>query len=139
MEYSADELGNIFNRDGHLIKEQTSKGGYKHFSYYNEEGWRKETYSHRFIWEYFNGKIPKGLQIDHINHNKQDNRIENLRIVSPAVNSRRRPSNKLNCKACRGIKLLYKTGLFSMRDIAEDFDCASTTIWNCINNNTWTC
>lgn len=43
---------------------------------------------HRIIWEMFNGKIPPKMEIDHINHNRMDNRIENLRIVSSLENKR---------------------------------------------------
>ena len=32
------------------------------------------------------GPIPKGLEIDHINRNRSDNRIENLRAVTRSVN-----------------------------------------------------
>ena len=41
---------------------------------------------HIIIWECENGKIPDGYVIDHINRNKQDNRIENLRAVPNGVN-----------------------------------------------------
>jgi len=37
---------------------------------------------HRVIWELHYGKIPDGLVIDHINHIKDDNRIENLRLLT---------------------------------------------------------
>ena len=45
-------------------------------------------YLHRLVWEHFNGPIPTDKQIDHINGVRTDNRIENLRIVSPVENNR---------------------------------------------------
>lgn len=39
---------------------------------------------HHFIY----GKPPKGLVTDHINHNRLDNRDENLRFVTVSVNNR---------------------------------------------------
>lgn len=33
-----------------------------------------------------NGDIPNGMQIDHINHIRNDNRLENLRLVTNAEN-----------------------------------------------------
>src|SRR5574343_534907 len=42
--------------------------------------------AHRYIWEIFNGKISKGMVIDHKNGNSLDNRIENLRCVSISEN-----------------------------------------------------
>ena len=41
---------------------------------------------HRIVWEAFNGKIPEGHMIDHINRDKTDNRIENLRVVTRSQN-----------------------------------------------------
>lgn len=38
------------------------------------------------------GKAPEGLEIDHINNNKLDNRRENLQFVTKKVNLRKRPS-----------------------------------------------
>lgn len=42
---------------------------------------------HRAVWELEYGPIPKGLFIDHINRNRHDNRIENLRLVTPLENT----------------------------------------------------
>jgi hypothetical protein len=39
------------------------------------------TTEHRLVYIYFNGDIPKGMTIDHINRSRADNRIENLRLA----------------------------------------------------------
>lgn len=44
-------------------------------------------YIHRLIWETFNGKIPEEYEIDHINTIRNDNRLENLRLVTHKENS----------------------------------------------------
>jgi len=43
-------------------------------------------YAHRIIWTWHFGEIPQGLQIDHINGNRSDNRIKNLRLVTHQEN-----------------------------------------------------
>jgi hypothetical protein len=42
---------------------------------------------HRAVWIYHNGEIPDGVEIDHINQNRRDNRIENLRLCVRAQNA----------------------------------------------------
>lgn len=44
--------------------------------------------AHRMIWESVHGPIPAGLQINHINGVKHDNRIANLELVTPSENTR---------------------------------------------------
>ena len=58
--------------------------------------------AHRVIWEMFNGAIPDGLQIDHINEVKDDNRIENLQLVTAKQNQQRR-SNSRGYSYCKAI------------------------------------
>ena len=64
------------------MKKSISKYGYVQFSVLMN-GHKLE---HRYVWEKHNGKIPKGMQIHHINNIKTDNRIENLALVSNREN-----------------------------------------------------
>lgn len=36
---------------------------------------------HKLVWTYHNGTIPKGSRIEHIDQDKTNNCIENLRLV----------------------------------------------------------
>lgn len=72
--------------------------GYKKVTYMNNE-----YYAHRIIWEMHNGSIPKCMQIDHINHDRSDNSIFNLRLVSSKVNSKNRSKSKANKSGFTGV------------------------------------
>jgi hypothetical protein len=52
---------------------------------------------HRIIWEMFNRPLEDGEQVDHIDGNTRNNKIENLRVVTNQENSynqRKRSTNK---------------------------------------------
>lgn len=57
--------------------------------------------AHRLVWEMFNGPIPNGLYIDHINGIRNDNRVENLRVVNKTTNAKNR---RLPCNNKTGIQ-----------------------------------
>lgn len=46
----------------------------------------KRLYVHRLVAEYFISEIPNGYEVNHINGNTKDNRVENLEIVSHKEN-----------------------------------------------------
>ena len=47
---------------------------------------KKHFYVHKLVYEILNGDIPDGMQINHINSNKQDNCIDNLEVVTRSEN-----------------------------------------------------
>ena len=58
--------------------------------------------AHRVIWALFHGEQPSD-QIDHINGIRTDNRIENLRVVTPQENMRNRAMNRNNTSGTCGV------------------------------------
>jgi len=44
----------------------------------------------RIVWEMHNGPIPEGMEIYHSDHNTDNNRIENLRVVTRSFNKHQR-------------------------------------------------
>lgn len=68
----------------------TKKKDGKH--YYTITISQKKYSVHRIVWIMFNGDIPDNLEIDHINRDKYDNHIENLRLVTKSQNSLNKPS-----------------------------------------------
>jgi hypothetical protein len=59
-------------------------------------------YAHRLIWMYVHGYMPEN-QIDHINRNGSDNRIKNLREVTPSCNTRNTGMLKNNKSGIKGV------------------------------------
>lgn len=69
----------------------------------------KQYPAHRLIWLWHHGYLPeKGTEIDHINRHRDDNRIENIRMVSRQCNQR----NTGNWATCTtGVKGVSREGV----------------------------
>lgn len=55
---------------------------------------------HRLIWEMTNGEIPEGLYLDHIDGNRLNNKINNMRLVKWEINVR---NAKMPCTNTSGV------------------------------------
>lgn len=51
-----------------------------------KNGKKKMSLVHRLVWEAFNGPIPAGMQINHLNECIWDNQLENLSLATPKEN-----------------------------------------------------
>ena len=83
------------------IKLSPDSKGYLKFNFYNE-GKSKTIRYHQIIVKVFidSNYDTKTQEIDHINHIRDDNRIENLKVVS-------RRENEMNKTAYRGKQAIY--------------------------------
>ena len=46
-------------------------------------------YEHRYVWERAHGPIPDGFHVHHRNHDRADNRLENLSLIEGREHNRR--------------------------------------------------
>jgi hypothetical protein len=87
--------------------------GYKHISKNTDrETWRVDIkygdkvfklYAHRIVWLLKKKKIDADLEIDHINRNPLDNRIENLRLETKSRNMQNRKKCSRNTSGVKGV------------------------------------
>jgi hypothetical protein len=68
-------------------------------------------YEHRLAWLYVHGRWPKE-QIDHINHKRDDNRLENLRDCSHAENHQNLPMKRSNRSGFIGVSRDERRGMW---------------------------
>ena len=86
-----------------------SEAGAIDFYGYRVIGIDKKRYlAHRLAWLWYYGRWPED-QIDHINHNPDDNRIENLREVSNQENHKNQSLSCNNTSGRIGVYWFSKT------------------------------
>lgn len=82
--YVSDD-GRVWNKANKELHFEDIRG-YKRLSRHFKNV-SKHIFVHRLVWITFMGEIPDDLQIDHFNRIKDDNRLENLRLVTPSENA----------------------------------------------------
>ncbi|HFR5612474.1 TPA: HNH endonuclease [Yersinia enterocolitica] len=65
---------------------------------------------HRAVWVFAHGDIPESLYIDHINHIRSDNRINNLRLVTHHQNMKNQAMHSRNTTGANGVGFDRATG-----------------------------
>lgn len=107
-------------------------------------GTKYQVRAHRIIWLACNGSVPDGLEIDHIDRDKSNNSINNLRLLTGSGNKTNRrifdgagnPNAKLSSEQVKNIRLRYKTGEL-IREIAVRFGMSVTSIREICTFQSW--
>lgn len=93
--YYADKNGKIYNMSKKTEMRQEKTGNYRRVQcYYNLGG--KHYSVHKIVWESFNGPIPKGYEVDHIDGDPNNNALSNLQLITHKENCQK--ANHKNIK-----------------------------------------
>lgn len=87
LEYDHDEAGNLIKRHGKgLLKSFPDKDSYLKY-HLNQRTKTFNIFVHHVVWIIFNGPIPDGMTVDHVDNDKSNNVITNLQLLSRGDNS----------------------------------------------------
>lgn len=136
--YFVSNKGRVKNKKGYIMKPLNNAKGYLRAQL--SFGKPTKKFIHRMVWESFNGSIPEGMQINHLNEIKSDNRLENLSLCTPKENT-----NYGTCIARRAKKFskpviqLDKNGKFikewpSSNEIQRQLGYSASRIRSCCCN-----
>ena len=87
--YWTPAYGGYYKTDPEKLLKPSLVGTYVKYKYvvFANNKRRKKFLVHRLIYEAFNGKIPEGYTIDHIDQNSLNNNIENLQCITKQENN----------------------------------------------------
>ena len=139
--YYATEDGRIFKyrkKDDNLFElsqNSVSNSGYRLVQPY-KDGKKLLKYVHQLVLEAFVGPRPEYMQCDHINRDKLDNNISNLRYISQSANLKNRGSWKKEKQNFIPIYKKYSERIAELRNkgmkpsvIAEELNVPVKTVY----------
>jgi len=107
------DIHSMFEYDletGHLLKNGRRVGTPHSLGYLKVKIRRRTYFVHRLVFLYCHGRWP--VQVDHINRNKSDNRIENLRECDYSQSSGNRGKCVNNTSGFKGVHYQRSVGLW---------------------------
>ena len=105
--------------------------------------------AHRVSYEFYNGKIPKGMLCchkcdntkcvnpEHLFLGTQDDNMKDMANKFRGTNGEKGRHSKLTSNMVEEIRFAAKRGNMLHREIASIFNVSTTTITNIINNKIW--
>ena len=105
--YSVSNFGNVKNDEtGKFLKQYNDKG-YKLISINN-----KKTWTHRLVAMAFIPNPNNKPYVDHIDNNRANNNINNLRWATPSENNYNQKLGKRNKSGFKGVHQIKETGFY---------------------------
>lgn len=110
--------GNIYRNVTMGVQPAGSKCGTRKPDYVYVMFHRKGILAHRLAWAIHYGHWPN-RPIDHINYDRFDNRLVNLRLATIAENNRNRPKQSNNTSGFKGVTFHKGFGKYQAKIMAE--------------------
>jgi len=149
--YEVSDIGRVWScRKRKTLSLVVNKRGYVQCNLYRD-GRVKNHMVHRLVALAFFGKIPSGLQVNHKNGVKTDNRVENLELVTPEQNRQQardkglvqsrkgeaNPAAKLTEDDVRAIRRLRAEGVTAIK-VAQRFGVTERVVFRIQHRKSWT-
>lgn len=136
---------------GRILSQARDNKGYPHVCLYYGACRHMTVKVHRLVADAFIGKPGPAYTVDHIDCNKENNRLSNLEYVTRAENSRRAAVNgllsrghphnyhvgkKLNMASARDIRLRVASGI-PRKIVADDVGVHVMTVGEIVRGEIW--
>ena len=153
--YYISDDGRVFSdaRGGELRERATrlNQKGYKYTFLTNGKNVKKTAIIHRLVAEYFLPNYDKNLQVNHIDGDKTNNKVENLEMVTGLENMRHASEHHLLKNVCGEkhykttltnedvieIRKKYMPKVYTMKMLADEYNVTKKSISAIINRRTW--
>ena len=102
--YQVSNFGNVKNTEiNKILKQSFDEDGYKQISIYDENRKYHTKRVHRLVIEAFKENVENKPCVDHIDNDRQNNNINNLRFATRVENGRNRVIGKNNTSGAKGV------------------------------------
>jgi HNH endonuclease len=145
--YTVDtETGVVIGKRGRPLKGSMSEDGYRFIQHGRR---RQKLFWHQVVWCAANGPIPGGMEINHRNGVKADNRLCNLECVTRSENIRhafrlglkdnrgvKHPGHKLTEAQVLAIRKLRASGQ-TLRQVGNQYGVSLQTVHDIATGKSW--
>ena len=140
------------SRDGyviHITNRVPTKGFENNNGYMMQRVWKfdelkqKTVYIHQLVWQTYIGEIQIGKEIDHIDNDRKNNKLDNLQLLNHSENCKKAVKSKhdfkskfKNRKCLKSINLTTKKVkyYFSLTSASKHLNINSSSIWKVCEN-----
>lgn len=147
--YRVSSLGRVMGKRKMLSPRDLGNGYlYVHMSDRANSA-RKTVLVHKLVTAAFLDERPSGVQVNHINNDRGDNRVSNLEYLTPKQNCQHRRVHgtfpvgenngraRLTAEQVKEIRVRRSNG-DKLKDMANEYGVHKNTIWWITSGQTWT-